>query len=588
VKKSLWVLSGVGLAVLVACGGGGGGDLTISGTAATGAAINGGTVEFVCASGTKTGTTAADGSYKVTVSAGVLPCLGQVTDTDTAKSVYHTLVADSGSAANTNITPMTELVVASAAGTDTSAYYSSFKSLSASDKTAAITADKVAAAKTAVKTTLVDVGVTTLGDIDLLTGTLKPGSSSDAYDKALETLKTNLAVGGSDVKTLSNTVAAASASGSGSGTGTGTGTATDTPTLPADLLIKPPVATCTALRSTTYRYVSHYGTELLILDAAKLTGTDKDGKTSYLKAVDNDSCHFQVFTNQNFSDTSPRDLMVSSSGFGVIRSIDGPNTGHPSLAVFFPEQTGLNTLANAAGKWNALSLEATSTSGTYAGHLIQSELGSTGISSSLTYCGKNNDWDISKCLSLIGTEAANATGTLSVNTDDNGYYITDQGKTTPGGKRFVYKTGSGDVVAVTTWNDGSFDIATKQRTLSAPVVSTTGTNSWTLAEDSALLAKPVTAGTTTIVSVADATLATTSFVRTNVTTGLTPTDLHSETLTNNTPYNGFRLRAAGTDTSVTPNQSYSRLNQLPLKGMGVTVSVNETNKRFQLSVNKPN
>lgn len=280
--------------------------------------------------------------------------------------------------------------------------------------------------------------------------------------------------------------------------------------------------------------------------------------------------------------------MVSPSGFGVLRSIDGPNSGHPSLAVLFPEQKGLNTLANAAGKFNALSLEATSTSGSYAGHLIQIELGSTGTASSLTYCGVNNDWDTSKCLSLTSTEAAKAVGTLSVNTDDNGYYITEQGKTAPGGKRFVYKTGSGDIVAVTTWNDHSFDIATKQRTLSAPVVSATGTNSWTLAQDSTLVAKPLTSSTTTIVSVADATLVTTSFVRTTVTTGLSPTDLHSETLANNTPYNGFRLRAAGTDTSVTPNQSDSRHVQLPLKGVGVTVSLNETSKRFQLSVNKPN
>lgn len=50
----------------------------------------------------------------------------------------------------------------------------------------------------------------------------------------------------------------------------------------------------------------------------------------------------------------------------------------------------------------------------------------------------------------------------------------------------------------------------------------------------------------------------------------------------------FRLRAAGTDTSVTPNQPFGRLYPLPLKGVGVTVVLNETYKQFQLSVNKPN
>ena len=135
------------------------------------------------------------------------------------------------------------------------------------------------------------------------------------------------------------------------------------------------------------------------------------------------------------------------------------------------------------------------------------------------------------------------------------------------------------------WTDGSFDISTKQRTLPTP---TAGNSYWQLNESATLGADVVTSGTTAVTSVADATSTTTSFVRTNETTGISPSDKRSETFSNNTPLNGFRFRAAGTDTSVTPNQSYSRVNQLPLKGMGITVVLNESAKRFQVSVNKPN
>jgi len=71
------------------------------------------------------------------------------------------------------------------------------------------------------------------------------------------------------------------------------------------------------------------------------------------------------------------------------------------------------------------------------------------------------------------------------------------------------------------------------------------------------------------------------------TVGSSPSDKHSETLTNNTPAKRYRYRAAGTDTTVIPGQPYSELVQLPLKGMGITVAVNESKQRFQLSVIAP-
>lgn len=72
---------------LYGCGGGGGGgsggastaastiNAAISGTAATGAAIAGGTVDFVCANGaTGTTVTADDGTYTMNLTGVTLPC----------------------------------------------------------------------------------------------------------------------------------------------------------------------------------------------------------------------------------------------------------------------------------------------------------------------------------------------------------------------------------------------------------------------------------------------------------------------------------------------------------------------------------
>jgi hypothetical protein len=64
--------------LLVACGGGGGGstvgtNFSITGTAATGAAISSGTVEAKCKSGTGTATTNYDGTFTVDISNGFLP-----------------------------------------------------------------------------------------------------------------------------------------------------------------------------------------------------------------------------------------------------------------------------------------------------------------------------------------------------------------------------------------------------------------------------------------------------------------------------------------------------------------------------------
>ncbi len=90
----------------------------ISGVAATGEAISGSTVTLKCAGGlaSSTATTRHDGYYQFDVSAITLPCLVQVSHTDDADIVHtlHALVSGTGT---TNITPLSELLLATLLGT---------------------------------------------------------------------------------------------------------------------------------------------------------------------------------------------------------------------------------------------------------------------------------------------------------------------------------------------------------------------------------------------------------------------------------------------------------------------------------------
>lgn len=111
-KISLATLVLGGSLLLAACGGGGGSGssaLTLKGTAATGAAIAGGSVTATCKSGTGTATSNGDGSFTVVVNGGVGPCLLAITPAGGA--TLYSVTSGSGATQTANITPMTNLLV---------------------------------------------------------------------------------------------------------------------------------------------------------------------------------------------------------------------------------------------------------------------------------------------------------------------------------------------------------------------------------------------------------------------------------------------------------------------------------------------
>jgi len=181
-------LAALGVAgLLVACGGGT--TYQITGLAATGAALASAAVTAKCASGTAvTGTTAADGTFTLVLSNGqTMPCMLQVVKGDTT---LHSIATDSG---RNNVTPLSDLVVTKALGSDAAAAFASFDAA----KGATIKAG-LEAAKAYVKTQVTDLtGGAPAGDI--LTGAFKVG---DADDKVLDNLTAKLAAAGKKLDDL--------------------------------------------------------------------------------------------------------------------------------------------------------------------------------------------------------------------------------------------------------------------------------------------------------------------------------------------------------------------------------------------------
>lgn len=178
--------------LLAGCGGGDSpapASSTISGTAATGAAISGGTVTLKCTAGTaSTVTTDVNGNFSVSPSGITFPCVGRVDYKDSSgiSQKLHTFISKSGVA---NITPISELIVASLTGTSPA---NAFDNFDTAVKPKNFTATQVTAAVVAVKAYLKGQGLAVddipsdpLGTAMVATSSGTPG---DKFDKVLDAL----------------------------------------------------------------------------------------------------------------------------------------------------------------------------------------------------------------------------------------------------------------------------------------------------------------------------------------------------------------------------------------------------------------
>ncbi|SEB17240.1 hypothetical protein [Variovorax sp. YR216] len=223
------------VAAMTACGGGGGGyygvapaasspsapassTTTVTGVAAVGSPISGGTVELKCASGATTAaTTDADGVWTASLKSTDYPCVARVTGLQGNSNfasmvnfiavpttiVLHSVVTAPGTA---NITPLTDLIVGILSGQDPATWFASATNAALGG---VITSTAVSSALTQFKVILASLpGKLALPDgFDPLTSQFS-AKQGDAGDDLLESYRTALSAAG-----LSQTEAATRAAG---------------------------------------------------------------------------------------------------------------------------------------------------------------------------------------------------------------------------------------------------------------------------------------------------------------------------------------------------------------------------------------
>ena len=580
---------------LAACGGSSSDDgtttpppkvLSITGKAATGAAMANAAVSAKCATGTGTGTAATDGSYTLSITSGALPCVLQATGTDshgnavTLHSVATTTTAQ--------ITPLTELLMAQVTGAEPSA---TLGLTDLSSLTTTFSDANVLAAQAQVVALLSAAGIDTssLGSDSLFSGTLTVGGAT-GYDHVLDLLGNSLAASGTPLATLTDTVASQASDGGA--------TTASASALAPELLLRPASANCASLRSGKYWVVTSASTngdaaQLMTIDAVTGTITQvSDGSSSTLQA--NGTCRF---TAMDPDVGATADIMVSPAGVIVARSLDGSDY---KLAVGVPQQS--HTLAQAAGDWDTIFSDTSDTGPGWVFGYGRSTVTSSASGTTLQLQ--------QACQYEIGAEMpaciANATDTptalRSLTLSDDGTFVEHSANDTGDGgpwsdKFFVYQAGNGEwfmissnILTPDSSGDGSIGFATRHKVLSVPAVGTTSSN-WNVYMNTAtqLSTNGVDSNAHHIDSV---NVQAGQFVRT---TGTNGGATHQETLAINNPLEGFEFRdgATGVATSDGGTTNVRRSIFLKVPGMGISVLYQPVqagitpNSRLVVSVEQP-
>lgn len=524
---------------LAACGGGGGGGgsgttaapLVLSGNASNGAALAGASVEAKCATGSGSATTDASGHYRISIDGGALPC---VLRTPNGSTALHSVAEAGGSQSLTaNLTPLSEALVASLAGTPPADLYANF------DATAQgrVTAANISSARANLTSALADV--TDISSLDPLKADLSaaPATTNAALGK-LTTALTDARLSQADLD-----AALAAAAGI---------------TAPVKTILQAASSTCSGLRSGSYRllapFVSGGGTQRITIDAKNLSVRYADANIDTL--ADQGGCQFSTPDNDQF--------YVAASGVILLRY--GAGGGKTGIALIIPEQT--LPVSVFAGTWNEIGFGREVSSDPFEGWSSQSTLDSAGNFTSNLDCG--NGLGVTCTDDILPTQ-------LKVNSD-GGFETTYQGSTS---RLFAFRTPSGGTMIVGTSPDGSdLSVLTKMGSLSLPTVGTV-TRYWNMSFNSTGYQGSFIGETTTV---------TANNTAANTYTRSHASDGHLETLTINQPKDGMRYRPAATATNSsggTVNVSAAVLMRVSDTGFTVARNVTSGQNFFAMSIDRP-
>lgn len=525
-------------ALLVACGGGSDSttpapvtptSLVINGTAATGAAMASAVVKLTCAKGTATVTASAAGVFSATITDGALPCVLTATSAD-GKTELHSLAAGTGNAATTaNVTPLSELLIARLSGGDAKAFVSGFGA------STAISATDVTAAQTALLASLKAAGLDTGSVTDIVGGALTAGSSA-GYDGVLDKLGVLLNSAGITLTDLSTAVS------------TTTKTGSDTSNATIGTLLAPAASDCPGFKSGALRVIDLTGGEstVMTVDATKLTVND--GTTTY-PLTRNAACDYTV------GNANAARVLVSRAGVAVFMSGSG-KTGWVGVA--FPEQK-LDVSA-LAGTYDAVTYDAVAGGGF--GDTVFAADGKNGLShncTTLTDCtADTND---------KGQLVPNAKGGFDYTNDPRNDHA----------RVYAYRNASGKLLLVGQDDDGSLTLLVSKDKLALPAVNRVA-NYWQFTVNSAGLGAVVSDANTITAADSATGLVTRSFA----------SDGHTDKVTYNAPYDGFRARVVNNCASASGGAyACNAVAQLPYGGLVVSVSADPAKNFVSVSVDKP-
>lgn len=530
-------------AVLTACGGGGGSSggapaagsttpaLSLSGTAATGAALADATVSVTCASGSGSAKTSTGGAYNLSLNNGSLPCVMTATSAD-GSIVLHSVAAGTGTGtAKSNITPLSELLLAQLSGTDPASYVARF------DGTTAISGDAIASAQTALLSLLGGAGVDVSAVTDILSGALSAGSGT-GYDGVLDRLQASIAAAGTSLGELSTTVAGAS------GVGSATGTAT------VSTLLAVSSSDCAALKSGAHRVVDIVGKTnyLATINASAMTATVNGGTYALHR---NASCDYTL------NDSGSTRVLVAKSGIAAWVKGSGASG---SIGISLPVQT--LDMASLGGVYNRSSYAgAASTTGDFG----TVTLNASGVNTVSTNCAGG----YGAC-----TEDPTPQGHLAVNADGGFDYIDDGQGGIIGARLFGFRNAAGKTLLLGLESSGTLTILSAQAPLALPAVGTS--NAFWQSTISSTGIGVVSEESNTITAVDAATGAVTRQFA---------SDGHTDVVAFNAPYGGMRYRAANGCSPITCSPSV----QVPLQGTGIVIAVSGVSTRHNMtvSINKP-
>lgn len=550
------------LAALVAgCGGSPGfskreDKVTISGVVARGSAMAGATVTVICRTNGGSTKTESDGSYSLEIIGATLPCVLQATPSANRLEVYRSLLLGSGRNGSfiANISPLTELVVALAAGEDPGAYISNFTARPAPSDA---TRDQALAALRELFAGQID-----LAGLNPLTDELIAANAEDEgnpHDDRIEELMALLAT----VQTKLTQVVSAIATNPG---------ALD----PARTILAPPAATCSGLRSGKYRLVSPLETDaarkisMLTIDAPALSARDTDGTPLTLTADAGEPCRF---TLQRAGQAHT--MLVSPAGMFVLYPPTAASDAS-AVALGLPEQ--VLPVSALAGTWNEARW--TPTSSPTPGRVASAGLSTLDSSGSVTAA--------SACQGSTCTADASPRPRFSAQAVDAGVATSGgfemHAGDAPIGRAFLFKNAAGKAVLVILTDGGDLRVATRQESIAVPGLFTA--NSTTAFREFELR------GNGTASSLADDTVTVTAVDEAeSLVTRRRASDNRVEQLTYNAPRDGLRYRAANACTISDVATPCPEVVQLPLQDTGLTltlsVGTDPASAFFNLAVSKP-